>query len=140
MIKSDSEKKNNLKITECVSKRIVSIHLSTAIVIHQGIDIHRKKTCLKITDLLDLELVNGSCPRTQDDSSPHHSVQHEGLQLASGFNSSIYQQVFYKCSFRPRVPSASVPMDRLPENHFGQCQLWMADSMPCKSQASLPYF
>ena len=89
-------------------------------------------------DLLDLGWVSGSCQRIQDDSSPHHSVQHECLQLAKGFNFCIYQQVVYKCS--SRAPSASVPMDRLPENHLGQWKLQMAYSMPCKSQAFLPYF
>jgi hypothetical protein len=43
-----------------------------------------------ILTYLTLGWVSGSCPRIQDDSSPHHSFQHECVLLASGFNSCIY--------------------------------------------------
>ena len=58
--------------------------------------------------LLDLDLVSGSCQRIQDDSSPHYSVQYECLQLASGFNSCIYQQELSTlCS--SRAPTGPFP-------------------------------
>jgi hypothetical protein len=53
---------------------------SPDLIILRPIALLRLPTFIKMTYfLLDLGWVSGSCPRIQDDSSPHHSVQHECL-------------------------------------------------------------
>ena len=86
---------------------------------------------LKVSGItwFDLEWVSWSCPRIRGVSFCSTWVS---LSRQYGFNSYIYQQVIYKNS--SRAPSASVPIDRLPDNLFGKCFPWVAGSMPLKSQ------